>query len=176
MGIILQIAGALICALVLAQLAVALLAALRRAVFESRQQALAMDLLCVQVDTARKLRQKCEGEAAAWNGYRKFMIERKVRETENICSFYLKPHDRKPLAGCQAGQYLTFRLNLPGQKHELIRCYSLSDRPRNGCYRVTIKKLSPGPGQNPAAPGLVSTWFCDHLKERDIIDVKAPCG
>ena len=36
-------------------------------------------------------------EELSWNGYRKFEVERKEMEGGGICSFYLVPHDRKPL-------------------------------------------------------------------------------
>src|SRR5438552_3630393 len=48
-----------------------------------------------------------------WSGFRKFEIWRKVEEADGICSFYLRPNDKKPLQPFNPGQYLTFRLQLP---------------------------------------------------------------
>lgn len=171
-----QLAGLLICLAITGQLLVLLATSLRRAAFDSHRQSLSLDLLRARLEIEKKFLAKREAEVAAWNGYRKFTIERKVMEAENICSFYLKPHDRKPIPGFQPGQYLTFRLDIPGQKKEVIRCYSLSDRPRPNGYRVTIKKLVPPADQPGHAGGLVSSYFHDHLKEGDILDVKAPGG
>ncbi len=116
-------------------------------------------------------------EKVYWNGFRKFQVVLKVKETEDITSFYLSPHDGKPLPPFLPGQYLTFKLNIPGQPKPVIRCYSLSDSPNHSdYYRVTIKRL-PAPEDNPdASPGLGSNFFHDFLNERDIIDVKAPSG
>jgi ferredoxin-NADP reductase len=112
-----------------------------------------------------------------WNGFRKFEVAKKVYEGGNICSFYLRPNDKKPLPPFQPGQFLTFRLQLPNDKQPTtIRCYSLSDSPKPEYYRVSIKRNPPpreGPGNLPAS---VSNFFHDHVKEGDILDVKAPGG
>jgi ferredoxin-NADP reductase len=194
-GTLLQIAGLVIGLLVAGQLAMLLASAVRRYKFEPRQQELELERLRVQVETAKRLLQKREVEATAWSGYRKFNIDRKVREADNICSFYLKPHDGKAIPGFKPGQFLTFRLNIPGQPKEVIRCYSLSERANPEFYRVTIKKLIRVPGPSRLTPlpsdgrggpstgatagpvcGLVSSYFCDQLKEGDILDVRAPAG
>ncbi len=112
----------------------------------------------------------------SWNGFRKFEITRKVPETETVTSFYLQPHDKRPLPGFHPGQFLTFKLDIPGQPKEVIRCYSLSDAPRPDYYRVTIKRLPPPRDKPDAPPGLSSSYFHDQLQEGDILDVKAPSG
>ena len=111
-----------------------------------------------------------------WSGYRKFEVRRKIREAENIMSFYLTPHDRKPLPLFQPGQYLRFRLNIPGQRKPVIRCYSLSDAPKPEYYRVTIKYCPPPEDKPDANPGLASNYFHNVVKEGDILDVSAPTG
>ena len=109
-----------------------------------------------------------ERSEASWNGFRKFRIMEKKPESDDVCSFYLAPHDGKPLPPFQPGQYLTFQLRLPGQAKPTVRCYSLSDRPGYpDRYRVTIKRVP---------QGLVSNHFHDHLAVGDIVDVKAPAG
>jgi ferredoxin-NADP reductase len=123
----------------------------------------------------------------SWNGFRKFRIDRKVKECGDICSLYLVPHDGKALPPFLPGQYLTFEISIsetaksaggkgPNAK-PVIRCYSLSDSPtQSDYYRVTIKKIPSPPGKPELSPGLVSGYFHDHLKEGDIVDVKAPAG
>jgi ferredoxin-NADP reductase len=114
---------------------------------------------------------------AAWSGFRKFRVDGKVLEAESCCSFYLAPHDGRPLPAYLPGQYLTFRLQIPGQTREVTRCYSLSDSPdHTDYYRVTIKRIPPPPGAPDAPPGLVSSHFHDRLQVGDILDVKAPSG
>ena len=124
----------------------------------------------------RKEAERKETELS-WKGLRKFQVKKKVPEVGNICSFYLAPHDGKPLPPFKPGQYLTFQLNVHGQKKPVIRCYSLSDSPTHpDYYRVSIKRVPPPPDQPEAPPGLSSNFFHDHVKEGDILDVKAPAG
>lgn len=113
----------------------------------------------------------------AWNGYRKFTVARKVMECEDTYSFYLTPHNRSPLPPFKPGQYLTFELHPPNAAKPLVRCYSLSDGALSDeHYRVTIKRALP-PVNDPAIPpGIVSSYFSDHVKEGDILNVKAPSG
>ena len=125
-------------------------------------------------DQQRMNREKTD---ASWNGFRKFEIMRKNPEGGGICSFYLAPHDKKPLPPFDPGQYLTFQLPIPGQRKPIIRCYSLSDSPHHpNYYRVSIKAVPPPRDQPEAPPGLSSNFFHDSLNEDDILDVKAPGG
>lgn len=118
-----------------------------------------------------------ERSELSWNGFRKFEIADKQPEADgSICSFYLRPQDQRPLPPFKPGQFLTFRLRLPGDKKPLIRCYSLSDWSKPDYYRVTIKKVPPPHDKPELPPGRASSFFHDHLKTGDILDVKAPSG
>ena len=119
---------------------------------------------------------KKSDDLTLWEGFRKFEIGKKVPENEGITSFYLVPHDKTKLPQFKPGQYLTFKLNVPGQNKPVIRCYSLSDRYHENYYRVSIKKVPP-PRNVPEAPwGVSSSFFHEQLKVGDIVDVKAPSG
>jgi uncharacterized protein len=136
------------------------------------------ELLKVRVDQIiDEKRLESERVKLSWNGFRKFRIVSKEKETKDITSFYLAPHDGKPLPGFLPGQFLTFQFHIPGQAQPVVRCYSLSDSPYHpDRYRVSIKKV-PAPRDEPSAPpGLVSSYFHDSLSEHDIVDVKAPSG
>ena len=174
MLVVLEALGAILLALVVGQTGIFFATSFRRFVHQRAVEKLSYDLLWEQLQTVRGLRKKTEDNAAPWNGIRKFSIQKKVMETEDICSFYLEPHDRKPLPSFLPGQYLTFELRIPGQKNKTVRCYSLSDGPRTDLYRVSIKRQ--GPSKEGAPPGLVSNYFHEKLKEGDIVDVKAPGG
>jgi ferredoxin-NADP reductase len=171
-----EIVGIIICSLVVLQLALLLVATARRAVQEGRQRALSLQLLKRRVEAARALCVERDQIKLSWEGYRKFVIDRKVDEGGNICSFYLVPHDRRPLPTFQPGQYLTFQVNMPGQPKPLVRCYSLSDHANPNYYRVTIKRapIAKDGSGNPIPS--VSNFFHDRLGEGDILDVKAPRG
>lgn len=99
------------------------------------------------------------------------------------CSFYLEPVDGAALPSFKPGQFLTFALTVPdessgtpGATRTVTRCYSLSDRPDPGCYRVTVKRV-PAPADRPELPpGVSSNHFHDHVREGDLLEVKAPSG
>lgn len=177
MNVVLQGIGAIIVGAVLIQITLLLISSGRQLVYQHRQRTLALDLLQHRVEIAKARRLEQEETELSWNGFRKFVIKRKVQEAHDIISFYLSPHDSKRLPRFKPGQYLTFKLNIPGNPKPVIRCYSLSDSPTlSDYYRVTIKKLS-AQSNNPDLPnGLVSTYFHDRLNEGDILDVKAPSG
>ena len=65
-------------------------------------------------------------------GFRSFVVDRKVVESETITSFYLVPEDRARLPRFEPGQFLTFEINIPGRDEPLVRTYSLSDSPSPG--------------------------------------------
>ena len=103
-----------------------------------------------------------------WEGYRTFVVDRKVPESETITSFYLVPEDGGPLPPFKPGQFLTFRLDIPGQSKPLTRTYTISDRPDADYYRVSIKREMP--------PGLSSNYFHDHVQPGARLCVKSPRG
>lgn len=127
-------------------------------------------------EIAERRRRELEKAERTWDGFRKFVVARKVMETKDVCSFYLEPHDRRPLPSFQPGQYLTFRIPVPGLPKPVVRCYSLSDAPNAGYFRVTIKRVGAPPNRPETPPGLVSSFFHNELDEGDIVDVKAPSG
>lgn len=111
-----------------------------------------------------------------WTGVRKFSIESKVREAAGVYSFYLKPHDGKPLPPFVPGQYLTVEVAMPGKAQPQVRCYSLSDAPGSrDFYRITVKRIGEGE-KGPGSPaGVVSTRLHE-LPEGATINVRAPSG
>ena len=174
---VVQFAGALIVCGVLIQVAAMVASSVRRLGYEREQRHLALEALRFQVEVVlAQSHEEWERVEASWNGFRKFEILRKEREIAGVHSFYLIPHDGKPLPPFLPGQYLTFQLKIPNQPKPVIRCYSLSDSPHHwDYYRVSIKQVPP-PDKPDAPPGLSSTHFNDALKVGDILDVKAPSG
>jgi ferredoxin-NADP reductase len=119
---------------------------------------------------------------AAWDGFREFVVQRRVIEDAagSVCSFYLVPADGGSLPAFRPGQYLTFSLPIRNpatpQARTVVRCYSLSDRPRPDYYRVTIKRVPSPPDTPDAPPGLSSGHFHDQVQEGTRLLVRAPAG
>jgi ferredoxin-NADP reductase len=161
----------------LAWLALEICRALLRLNSDRAQQRIALEKLRAQLQET-KLRCRDAAQAqTGWNGLRKFTVAQKISQCDDIYSFYLKPHDGRPLPAFKPGQYLTFQLDLPGRDKPLIRCYSLSDSPhQKDYYRVTIKKEKAPPDKPELPHGAGSSFFADTVKEGDILNVKAPTG
>src|SRR5471032_733212 len=174
LNLALQLGGALLIALVAGQIVALVVGEMRLLRAQAHAEGVARDLLLVSLQNARRLQRKAEESGSPWNGIRKFSVAKKVPETSDAASFYLTPHDKKPLPAFKPGQYLTFELEVPGQKKKTVRCYSLSDAARPDYYRVTIKRCPPSKAEHPA--GLASNFFHDHIHEGAILDVKAPGG
>ena len=148
----------------------------RLAAYDQQRRRRLLILLDEQIKAAKLLHSRNETARLAWNGYRKFVVQRKVLEADGVCSFYLVPHDRKNLPLYKPGQFLTFRLDIAGHDKPVIRCYSLSDAADQRQWRVTIKQVPTPPDKPECAPGLVSNYFHDEIREGAILDVKSPSG
>jgi len=150
----------------------------RGAALTERTMALEVDLLRERIGRvqARREFERAQNELS-WQGIRKFRVGRKVEEADYVCSFYLMPHDERPLPPFQPGQYLTFKLDLPSMRRQATRCYSLSDGPRDEFYRVSIKRAPPPRDEAKADVGKSSSnYFHDGVEEGTILDVLAPGG
>ena len=137
-----------------------------------------------RLNTARLRFRALDSERRYWAGKRKFNVVKKVFENRanSICSFYLYPHDLKPLPAYRPGQFIVLCLNIPDpDDHQIIdeenRCYSLSDASNSEYYRVSIRGAQ-APMVNPEnyPPGLVSNYMHEQVNEQDLIDVQAPSG
>ncbi len=117
-----------------------------------------------------------QSQAAApggWNGYRKFIVERKNPESQTITSFYLRPADANPLPPFKPGQYITLRINHPTCPTS-PRNYSLSDCPGAGHYRISVKRETAS--QADAPDGLISNYLHDHIHPGATLEVGPACG
>lgn len=99
--------------------------------------------------------------------FRDFIIDRIVRESSTIKSFYYKRTDNKPVETHLPGQFITLRVKPPEEKKELIRNYTLSDGPGKEYFRTTIKREE---------YGKVSRYLHDQVKEGDTIGISKPTG
>src|SRR6266850_3765396 len=108
------IVGLVLVGALLIQTLIAIGRSLLRLYYDRRQQCVALDRLRLQVQESKLRCQVIEQGKLLWNGYRKFTVSKKIRECEDVSSFYLKPHDGKSLPPFKPGQYLTFQLDIPG--------------------------------------------------------------
>ena len=111
-------------------------------------------------------------QEGGWEGFRNFIVDRKVIESDVITSFYLKPEDNNGIASFIPGQYISIKLEIKGEEYTHNRQYSLSDAPGKDYYRISVKREA-----GTANPdGMVSNYLHDTVSEGDILKVSAPAG
>lgn len=127
----------------------------------------------VCIEREREIYRQQREAAGGWNGYRKFLVDRKVPESEIVTSFYLRPADGGELPPFEPGQYVTVRIDQTATPTS-PRNYSLSDRPDVGHYRISVKRE---PQLAPDAPqGLISNHLHDVVQVGDALELGPPCG
>ncbi|WP_286231678.1 NO-inducible flavohemoprotein [Neobacillus mesonae] len=115
---------------------------------------------------------EAKNQKGGWEDFRRFIVDKKIAESDVITSFYLKPVDHKPIADFRPGQYISIKLEIEGEKFTHIRQYSLSDAPGKDYYRISVKReagmLNPD--------GKVSNYLHDSVEEGEILQISAPAG
>jgi len=110
----------------------------------------------------------------SWLGWRVFNVSKKVKESEEITSFYLTPEDGQALPDYRPGQYVTLRVFVPELGLKQPRQYSLSGKPGAGYLRISVKREDPrAEGQD---PGYVSSTLHNTVSEGDTVELSAPAG
>jgi nitric oxide dioxygenase len=108
-----------------------------------------------------------------WVGFKPFRIVRKEKESSNITSFYLVAGDGSPLPAFKPGQYITVRAaTVDGST--TMRNYSLSDKPGQEWFRISVKREVPPEANTPA--GYVSNMLHDAIEVGDTVEIAPPCG
>lgn len=107
-----------------------------------------------------------EAAPGGWTGWRNFRITEKRQESTIITSFILHPEDGAPVMQHQAGQYLTFWLEIPGHP-PLKRNYSISSGPNGEYYRISVKR---------EPHGVASNWLHQHAEPGTRLKVAPPAG
>lgn len=111
-------------------------------------------------------------QRGGWSGWRPFTIKQKVKESEEITSFYLYPTDGGEVSKYLPGQYISLRLFLPELNLLQPRQYSISCASNHEYYRISVKRE-----RNPRHPdGMISNRLHDYVTEGDTVELTAPAG
>jgi ferredoxin-NADP reductase len=129
-----------------------------------------------QLEAAVQWARASKPSLKAWVGTRPFRVSAVVDEADGCRSFYLSPEDGRPLPRFEPGQYLTFRLPAIDRGGPLVRCYSLSERPREDFYRVTVKRVPAPADRADLPPGRASNYFHREVRPGSLLEVEAPQG
>ena len=112
----------------------------------------------------------------AWEGRRALRVAAVVDESPDVKSLYLTDPQNRSLPPFLPGQYLTLALPAGVAGEEVVRCYSLSDRPRSEFYRLSIKRQDAPAKDDAAPPGVASNWLHEHAREGLELVCAAPRG
>ncbi|MGG6309861.1 NO-inducible flavohemoprotein [Paenibacillus macerans] len=127
----------------------------------------------VFISVEAEMYQEAEQQQGGWRGFRRFVVERKVQESDVITSFYLKPEDGLAISAYEPGQYITVRVKPEGQEFTHLRHYSLSAAPGQPFYRISVKREDADEGR---PVGVVSTYLHHRIGEGDVLELSAPAG
>ncbi len=93
-------------------------------------------------------------------------------QSADVLSIELAPLDGQPLPPHKGGQYVSVSVTFADGRRQ-IRQYSLSDAPRPGSMRISVKREG-SQGQAPA--GEVSNWLHQHAVAGTVLEVSPPFG
>lgn len=117
-----------------------------------------------------------------WADWKDFVIARKVRESDEITSFYLQPVEVGfEIPMFKPGQYISVNVwveELDGGVWQ-ARQYSLSDAPGKDYLRISVKKepgIEIGEKKHMTHPGYISNLLHETKGEGDVVRVSHPFG
>ncbi|MEG0307858.1 MAG: FAD-binding oxidoreductase [Clostridium sp.] len=99
--------------------------------------------------------------------FKEFKVFNKVKENEVVTSFYLTPKDGSKLKAHKAGQFLSIKPISHGENSTEVRQYSLSMKPGEEFYRISVKREE---------KGLISRHLHDNVNVGDMVEVTEPLG
>ncbi|MGJ9383697.1 NO-inducible flavohemoprotein [Salipaludibacillus sp. CF4.18] len=127
----------------------------------------------VFIQVEKDMYEEASALKGGWDGFRQFVVQNKVKETDAITSFYLKPKDGGSIPTFVPGQYISIRCAIREGEYSQIRQYSLSDSPGKDYFRITPKKETT---DNDVPDGLVSNYLHKSVHEGDIVEITSPAG
>ena len=128
------------------------------------------DLTVILVSREEELYSSREKNKGGFRGMKEFIVTKKVIESNNITSFYLKRKDRTDVPYFDTGQYIAITLEIPGTGHKHTRNYSLSDSNDKDYLRLSIKKEEGNPD------GIISNYIHANIDVNSVLSIGMPSG
>jgi nitric oxide dioxygenase len=117
-----------------------------------------------------------------WADWKDFVIARKVRESDEITSFYLRPVEAEfEIPMFKPGQYVSVNVWVEELDAGVwqARQYSLSDAPGKEYLRISVKKepgIEIGEKKHTTHPGYISNLLHETKGEGDVVRLSHPFG
>ena len=123
------------------------------------------------IGVEKDMYEKVESQENGWKFFKDFIVARKVEESGNITSFYLRPAEGSNVPAYQPGQYISVRMTIPGEQYTMIRQYSLSQAAKEDEFRISVKRDADNDPN-----GRVSVYLHEEVNIGDRLEVSAPAG
>ena len=123
------------------------------------------------ISVEKSMYQKTAAQENGWIYFKDFTVARKVKESEVITSFYLKPADGSNVPKYTPGQYISVRVLIPGEKYTMIRQYSLSQASKPDEFRISVKREADNDPN-----GVVSNYLHKEIEAGGQLEASAPAG
>ena len=123
------------------------------------------------ISVEKSMYQKTAAQENGWIYFKDFTVARKVKESEVITSFYLKPADGSNVPKYTSGQYISVRVLIPGEKYTMIRQYSLSQASKPDEFRISVKREADNDPN-----GVVSNYLHKEIEAGGQLEASAPAG
>lgn len=102
------------------------------------------------------------------NGIKELILTDKIKENKEVTSFYFKDKEGGKLLKHKPGQFIGVNPNESDECYKgVMRMYSLSMKPNEELYRISVKRVE---------GGLISTYLHDKLQVGDTINSLPPMG
>lgn len=103
-----------------------------------------------------------------WQGIKEMVLTDKIKENTEVTSFYFKSKDGSELVKHKAGQFIAIDVNSEDEKYKDVkRTYSLSMKPNEETYRISVKRIE---------GGLISPYLHDNLQIGNVVKMLKPMG
>lgn len=88
--------------------------------------------------------EKARNAQLPYTGFREFEVVKLVQESPTVRLVYFSPVGPHQIVVPIPGQYVCIRWQLPGEKEQITRTYSVSWVPQDGMYRILVRHLPKG--------------------------------
>ncbi|MEK3799850.1 NO-inducible flavohemoprotein [Peribacillus sp. FSL H8-0477] len=126
----------------------------------------------VFIDIEKDMYKEASSQKGGWLDFKEFVIADRIKESNVITSFYLKPVDGEVLPDFKPGQYITIRLRVPGEEYLVNRQYSLSAASGKESFRISVKRESAAN----TPEGKASNFLHEYVNVGDTVELTAPAG
>jgi ferredoxin-NADP reductase/MOSC domain-containing protein YiiM len=114
--------------------------------------------------------------AEGWSDYRPLNVVRRHAESLDTVSLDLEDPTGEMLPDFIAGQFVTLRLDVPGEGNPIVRTYTINGRSASGRgYSIAVKRIAEGDG-NGFMTGTGSSYLNSSVREGDALAALPPRG